>query len=386
MSRFLLPVFLLLVACGSTKQNPKNQSTEANMTADDAAPRAQLAKARFTTAVDQRRYRIAAPPLTEFLPDDDVIYMVGKIKKVPTNATIEVRWFLDSDPVPQAVSDVRGSATYQFIASFSPPEDRFRPGAYMARVYVNNREVGARPFSVKEDDLSRNGPVVHEVAISTKITRKMHAKKPSTKFERNPSKLFASFEVTNLEHDAIAEVNWYRDSTPFHRQTITLSGNQRYATHIGSGEGLPGGDYAVEISIDEKVLANRRFVIASDSNGPAIDAIALGLELDKNNMPIHPASTFTVDTDIIQCGLSFLDLSPETTLVIQWIKIGSSESAHEEEETILYVNQLDLPWGGSGTLGANWKPYDIEPGSYKVAVLVGEETMAESPFEVVETK
>jgi hypothetical protein len=37
-------------------------------------------------------------------------------------------------------------------------------------------------------------------------------------------------------------------------------------------------------------------------------------------------------------------------------------------------------------LGANWKPYDIEPGYYKVAVLVGEETMAESPFEVVETK
>ncbi len=384
MSRFLLPVFLLLVACGGVKLSPKKTSSEAKMTADGVVPRAQLNKARFTTAVDARRYRIAAPPLTEFLPDDGVIYMVGKIKKVPTNAVIEVRWFLRSDPVPQSVSDVRGSATYQFIASFRPPNGRFRPGAYMARVYVNNREVGARPFSVNEDDFSRHGPVVHEVAISAKITRNMQARKPSTKFASNPTKLFASFEVTNLENDAIAEVNWYRDSTPFHRQTITLSGNQRYATHVSSGKGLPGGDYTVEISVDEKVLANRRFVIASDSNGPAIDAIALGLELDKNNMPIQPVSTFTVDADIILCGLSFLDLSPETTLVIQWIKIGSSEN--EGEETILYMNQLDLPWGGSGTLGANWKPYDIEPGNYKVAVLVEEETMAESPFEVVDPK
>jgi hypothetical protein len=50
------------------------------------------------------------------------------------------------------------------------------------------------------------------------------------------------------------------------------------------------------------------------------------------------------------------------------------------------MNQLDLPWGGSGTLGANWRPYDIEPGQYKVAVLVGEETMAEFPFEIVDSR
>ena len=38
------------------------------------------------------------------------------------------------------------------------------------------------------------------------------------------------------------------------------------------------------------------------------------------------------------------------------------------------------------TLGANWQPYDIEPGKYKVAVLLGEETVAESPFEIVEVR
>jgi hypothetical protein len=254
----------------------------------------------------------------------------------------------------------------------------------MARVYVDNREVGARPFVVKEDDLSQHGPLVHEVAISAKVTRKMRARKPSTTFAKNPRTLFASFDVTNLESDAIAEVNWYRDDALFHSQTITLSGNQRYATHISASAGLPGGDYAVEIAVGEKALAHRRFVIASDSNPPSIHTIELGLELDKNNMPHQPVSTFTVDTEIIRCGLSFLDLAPETTLVIQWIKVGSSENG--EEETVLYMNQLDLPWGGTGTLGANWKPYDIEPGNYKVAVLVGKETMAESPFEVIDSQ
>jgi hypothetical protein len=384
MSRFLLLVFLLLIACGGVERSSKTQSTEAKMTADDTALRAQLDKAQFTTAVDERRYRIAAPPLTVFLPTDDVIYIVGKIKKVPTNADIEVRWFLRSDPTPQATSSVQGSATYQFVASFRPSEDRFRPGAYMARVYVNNREVGARSFAVKEDDYSQQGPLVHELAISGKVTRKMQAKKPSTTFEKDTKKLFVSFDVTNLESDVDAEVNWLRNNAPFHNQTITLSGNQRYASHISSSDGLPGGDYIVEISVDKKVMAHRRFIIASDSNEPTIDTIALGLELDKNNMPIRPLSTFPTDTEIIQCGLSFLDLSPETTLVIQWIKIGSSEDG--EEETVLYMNRLDLPWGGTGTLGANWKPYDIEPGNYKVAVLVGEETMAESPFEIVDSQ
>jgi hypothetical protein len=384
MSRFLLLIFLLLVACGGVKTSPKTQVAEAKMTAEDAVSRARLDKAQFTTAVDQRRYRIAAPPLTVFLPTDEIIYMVGKIKKVPTNASIEVRWFLRSDPTPQTVSSVQGSATYQFVASFRPSEDRFRPGAYMARVYVNNREVGARPFAIKEDDYSRQGPLVHELAISAKVTRKMQAKNPNTTFKNNTKKLFVSFEVSNLESDADAEVNWYRDNAPFHSQTITLSGNQRYAAHISSGEGLPGGDYAVEITVDEKVMANRRFVIATDSNEPTINAIALGLELDENNMPVRPLSAFSVDTEIIQCGLSFLDLSPETTLVIQWIKIGSPEEG--VEDAVLYMNQLDLPWGGSGTLGANWKPYDIEPGNYKVAVLMGEETMAESPFEIVDSQ
>ncbi len=384
MPRLLLLVFLLPIACGGVKKSSETQAAEARMTAEDAASRARLDKAQFATAVDERRYRIAAPPLTVFLPTDDVIYMVGKIKDVPTNAAIEVRWFLRSDPVPQTVSNVRGSATYQFVASFQPSEERFRPGAYMARVYVNNREVGARSFAVKEDAYSQQGPVVHELAISTKVTRKMQARKPNTTFKKDTEKLFVSFEVTNLESDADAEVNWYLNNEPFHSQTITLSGNQHYAAHILSTEGLPGGDYAVEITINEKVMGHRRFVIATDAVNPAIDAIALGLELDKNNMPVRALSTFPVDTEIIQCGLSFLDLMPETTLIIQWIKIGLPENG--EAETVLYMNQLDLPWGGSGTLGANWRPYDIEPGQYKVAVLVGEETMAESPFEIVDSQ
>jgi hypothetical protein len=212
----------------------------------------------------------------------------------------------------------------------------------------------------------------------------MQARKPSTTFKKDTEKLFVSFEVTNLESDADAEVNWYLNNEPFHSQTITLSGNQHYAAHILSTEGLPGGDYAVEITIDEKVRGHRRFVIATDAVNPTIDAIALGLELDKNNMPVRARSTFPVDTEIIQCGLSFLDLMPETTLIIQWIKIGLPENG--EAESVLYMNQLDLPWGGSGTLGANWRPYDIEPGQYKVAVLVGEETMAEFPFEIVDSR
>ena len=79
MPRLLLLVFLLPIACGGVKKSSETQADEARMTAEDAASRARLDKAQFATAVDERRYRIAAPPLTVFLPTDDVIYMVGKI-------------------------------------------------------------------------------------------------------------------------------------------------------------------------------------------------------------------------------------------------------------------------------------------------------------------
>lgn len=385
MLRFLPLSLALLVACAGTTRKTGHPHTEKTaLNAEDMAPRARLDRAQFATAVDAKRYRIAAPPSTDFVPTDDVIYLVGKIRSLPTNAAIEVRWFHHSDSVPQAVSDTRGSATYQFIASFHPNGERFRPGAYTARVYVNHREVGSRPFTVLEDELARSGPAIHDVAISTRVTRKMQAKKPRTAFKKHPAKLFATFDVTNLDNDVVAEVDWYRNDEPFHSQTITLSGNQRYGAHIASAGGLPGGEYTVAVSVEDRILARQAFAIASDVQKPTIDAIALGLELDQNNRPIHPVSEFTVETAAIHCGLSFVNLSPETTLVIQWIKI--EPPADKQEESVLYMNRMELPWGGTGTVGANWQPYDIEPGKYKVAVLLGEETVAESPFEVVDVR
>jgi hypothetical protein len=97
---------------------------ELRLSAEDLDRPPSLTKGELTTAVDEKRYRVAAPPRREFSVGQRTIYLVGRISDISADATIEVRWFKDSIASPLFVSAVRASDSYQFIASFSPDEQR----------------------------------------------------------------------------------------------------------------------------------------------------------------------------------------------------------------------------------------------------------------------
>ncbi|MCP4602664.1 MAG: hypothetical protein GY847_19475 [Proteobacteria bacterium] len=386
MSRLIMISFVLVTACGGAEQgtDPTSASkpesleeSEASYTAQDLVPRAVIVRADLTTAVDAKRYRATAPIASEFTATEPVIYLVGRLKRVPTDSTIEVHWFLDAFAKPLLISHVQGSDSYQFVASFRPTERKFVRGSYTARVFVGDLEVGGRSFVIRDKEIESKGSRVRRVQLSKKVTSKMKAVRPTTKFKKDAKRICVSFGVTGVDHGVVAEVQWLRGDEIFHSEDVTLDGDKRYATNIHSMMGLPNGSYEVKILILNKVLAKKSFQIGKSSTGTAIDALELGLELRANNMPVKSKRAFKRDTPVIQCGLRFLDLPPNTVIEIQWIQI------EEDGDVVRYMNRSNFASGGSGTMGAAWEPtHELDPGEYKTIVVINGEAMAEEEFKI----
>jgi hypothetical protein len=386
-------VFLVFfIGCGgAAKRTTDLEGTDYDqLTGEDMIPQGIVSKADFTTAVDEKRYRAAAPITNDFRPTQGIIYLVGKLKRVPSHANIQVKWFLRNDSIPQATSTVRGSATYQFIASFSPQKQEFVSGAYIAKIYVDGKEIGARTFTIRGENEyipTNDSQRVSNVVISAGVNAEMQANRQARRFNHKTKKIFVSFDVAGADSSVKGQIRWHRDDVVFHRQNLSLGTNRRYSAHIASSEGLPAGNYRVEVFMGRRFMTERKFTIVDDSEhaGSTIDNLALGQELNSNNMPIDPTSTFTRGIQVILCGFRFLELPPETILLVNWIKVDKAENeGAEDTETVLYTNQTHLPQGGSGTLGANWQPYDLSAGSYKVAIVIGDEVLAQAPFDIVD--
>ncbi len=376
---------MLSAACGGSKNTPVNDPTAeeevpVEYTAEDMVPRAVLERAELTLAIDEKRYRAAAPIQTQFQPSDKVIYFVGKLKRVPTDATIEVRWMLDSDPSPMLVSDVQGSDSFQFAASFSPTEAEFYPGTYQARVFVDDRDVGGAAFVIGNPDPMANSLTVSNVAFSSAVSDAMKPKKPSDKFRSGTKKLYVSFDVKGTSPGAIADVVWYRGEQSFHESELEIGRNQRYGAHVDSPDGFPDGEYRAEIRVGGNTAAEKRAVIGSKTGtGPTVDAIAFGLVLKENNMPKKAMSSFRRDTSVIQCGFRFVDLPPGSVIEVQWVHCTP------EGDNLLFRNVSNLDSGGTGTMGAPWQPgYELDRGNYKVVISVNSEQLGEESFTIEE--
>jgi hypothetical protein len=381
---FLIP-FTLMLACGGSPSNTDtadqllgNQERAERISSEDLAPRPTVARADLTTAVDEKRYRAAAPPAKEFHPKKTkVIYLVGRLKNVPTDSTIEVHWFLDSESRPMLISHIQGSENYQFIASFSPTDRVFIQGSYSARIIINETDIGGVPFTIQDEKGLRAEPEIQGLKISQAVSRKMKAKGTGTQFKEGTDKLFVSFKIRGIDPSTPCEIHWYRGDKPFHYEEIILAGERRYAAHIVSPTGLPTGKYRVEIEILHERVASQSFTVGSASEGPAIDVIAFGLTLNADNMPEKSMTSFKRNTSVIQCGIRFLDLPPDSVIEIQWTMI------EEDGETVIYTNRSQLVSGGSGTMGAAWEPTrELNPGTYKAVVVLSGEKIGEETFEI----
>ncbi len=383
----LLLAPLALAACGgaanSDIEDPSSRNDDdvkVRYSAGDFAARAELARAELTTEVDAKRYRASGPITSRFEKSEPVIYFVGRLKKVPTDATIEVRWFLDEDPRPMLVSNIQGSDNFQFIADFRPVEATFVEGTYSARVFINETDIGGTSFAIGDPAaaLSVSAEMVSKVKFSKQVTGDMKPKKPNKQFKSGTKKLYVSFDVKGAPRNAVADIHWYRGEEGFHSGEVVLQGNRRYGVHVESPSGLPDGEYKVEIYVAQQLMKTATVKIGKGGgSGPSIDDIALGLTLKGDNMPKRRLSRFKRDTTVIQCGLRFLDLPVDSVIEIQWLAM------EDDGEVLLYRNRSNLSTGGSGTMGAAWEPtYELTPGSYKVAVLVNDEPLGEESFEI----
>lgn len=379
--RHLLTVMAaFVVACGSTAPPPQSSEDERpKLSAEDFAPRPRLLRAEVTTEVDPSRYRALAPPTSVFRTDLDQLFLVGKLKDVPTDATIEVKWFLDAVSAPVLESTMAADVA-DFIATFAGVDGDFDPGAYTVRIYVDGKEVGAVPFRIDRFETD-SGLRASKITFSKKLNGKLKAKRAKKQFQTGTDKVWVSFDIAGTEPGRHLAVRWFRGDELFHESHVDIGRDKRYAAHVFAPEGLPSGDYTVELESGDMVLAQSSFMVGNASKGPLIEEIALGTKVrDRTNMPEERLSIFERDTGAIHCGLRFLDLPPETTLEIRWTRVVSDR---KDDGQLLYINRSVLPAGGSGTMGAAWQPEaTLLPGHYKAVVVANDEVLAEQDFEV----
>jgi hypothetical protein len=375
-------VLAVLAGCGGGTRKRGGDvddptAEELRLGAEDLEPRAVLKRAELTTAVDARRYRCLEPPRTEFEPGEHPIYFVAMLKNVPTDSTIEVRWFKDSDPRPLLVRDVQGSEKYEFISTFSPPDAEFAPGTYTVRVYVKNEEIGAETFTILGDDPFATGVGVTGLKLSSSVGSGMKPKQPRKRFKKGSRRIYATFYVGGAPSGAHVTARWLRNGNAFHVEELDIPDDGRYAAQIFSGSGLPNGAYEVVLEWDDGGPLKSEFQIGDAAAGPSIDAVALGHELGDDNMPVEEIDEFRRNDEAILCGLRFLDLPPGSVITIEWTKVD------EDGDSVYHTTRTSVPSGGSGTLGAIWEPNNaFEPGDYKAVVIVGEEPAVEAPFTI----
>ncbi len=380
MRRLLAVITAFFMACGSAPPEASGPDDERpRLDALDLAPRAELLRAEVTTEVDERRYRALAPPTSSFRTDQDRLYLVGKLKNVPPEATVEVRWFLDSVSEPVLVSTMSADLA-DFIATFRGADGGFDPGAYTVRVYVDDRAVGAVPFLIER---STPGSAVRAtgVTLSKSLNQKLKAKRSTRQFRKGTGTVWVSFNIKGTEPGRHLTVRWLRGRELFHEAVVDIGRDKRYAAHVAAPQGLPSGVYTVELEMGDAVLAQRSFTVGKASKGPLIEDIALGTEPGaQTSMPKDRLLIFERTTGAIHCGLRFLDLPPETTLEIRWTRLIPEGKADAQ---LLYVNRSVVPAGGSGTMGAAWQPEaTLLPGHYKAVVIANDEVLAEQDFEV----
>lgn len=384
---YLLCFSSLCAACGGTSPSAATGSTTASsdMADDDVRPerltaddvyRAELLNGEFTDEVDEKRYRAIGNVLSEVTPRQRIVYFVGKLRRVPTQAKIQVRWYHNQVAEPMVVNDVHGSDTFSFVSSFTPPGPKFIPGEYTVQVTVNDRVVGTREFRVKGVDPFSAGLQVSGLKISRKLHRRTMAPiQPETRFNA-ATRLHASFRVKNCMSPTSLTVNWYRGGSLFSESTISVDGNGMFNANVESPDGLPNGQYTVAVEHEDMVIAETRFAVGKDSLGPVIDAIALGKEPGRGAMPKQEVSQFRKGTGAVYLGLRFLDLEPNSEIQVDWVLLDGSA------ESVYHTVKSHVAAGGSGTMGAEWSPGEIYPGSYKAVVYINQEPAAEKEFTV----
>jgi hypothetical protein len=375
-------------SCGGAPKNggkaaAKPADAMPEMTAEDVTPRAVVVSAELTTEVDEQRYLATGPILQEFPPAQKAIFLVGKLKRVPTQARIEVRWFRDADPKPLLVSKVIGSDTFSFVASLHPTGRTFIPGPYSARVFVDDREVGGPSFTVTGVPPSVSGAKVTGLKISTAVGGKMKPKSPSSQFRSGVKKLYATFAVESAAEGARAAVQWFRAGEPFHEETVDVAPAGRFGAEVTAPDGLPDGEYTVVVALDGAELVETGFQVgdvAAVGSGPRVDRLAFGRAIGADNMPTAEVEFFSRQDDAVRCGLRFLDLPPGSEISIQWTAVGDSGS----DPIVYHTTKSAVPSGGSGTMAAEWRQpaSGFEPGRYKVSVLVGGAVLAEREFTI----
>jgi len=382
----ILLVLALLTGCGGGSARGRGAGAggadeptaeEVRLTAGDVGPRPVLKRAELSTEIDERRFKCLAPARTEFEPREHPIYLVAMLKDVPTDSTIEVRWYKDSDSRPQLVRDLQGSDKYEFVSSFSPAGAEFVPGTYTVRVYVKDEEIGAKSFTILGEDPFAGGAKLRDLKLSAKVKSGMRPAQPARQFKKGTRKVYATFEVAGAPAGIFVTVTWTRNGAAFHDEGLEIPSDGRFGAQIESSSGLPDGTYQVEVSWDDGSPLRTSFSVGNVAAGPSIDAFALGYELGEGNMPVKELTTFRRRDEAILCGLRFLDLPPDSVIVIEWTRV------EEDGDSVYHTTRTAVPSGGSGTLGAGWEPNGrFEPGSYKAVVIIGEETLAEVPFTI----
>ena len=385
---YLLSIFatvgLLAASCGGSAQKTAVMSSEdreieqeSKLDEHDMESRAILKKAELTTEADDKRMRVLGEVQDEFKPSEKTIYLVATLKRVPTQAQIQVRWYKDNLKDPLLVAEISGSDTFSFVSSFSPTDKKFISGTYSVRIFVNDQETGGTSFTITGKDPFANGPKISRLKISPKVSSKMKPRKAAKKFKSGTRKLFATFNVSNALPQAHLLINWYREGSLFNEHTMTVEGSGRFGSDVNSPSGLPDGKYKVEIELDGNIAAKTSFVIGKASGEPAVDKVILGLSTGRDNMPKKEKTIFKAGVSVIFCGLRFLDTHPGSVITVQWNLV------EEDGESLYHTTRTSVATGGSGTMGAKWAPdSSIEPGNYRVVVLINDEEHASVDFEV----
>ena len=382
-------ILMLLPACGGSGPGATASSASASaddvntegmppaerLTADDVY-RAELIQTDLTDEVDEKRYKAIGDVLSEISPRQRIIYFVGKLRRVPTQARIQVLWYHDQVAEPMVVNDVHGSDTFSFVSSFTPPGPRFIPGNYTVKVTVNDRVVGTKSFVVKGEDPFAAGLQVKNLQVAKKLNKKTGALiNPDTKF-KSASILHAGFMVKNCMSPTKLTVYWYRGESLFSESPISVDGNGRFTANVESPKGLPNGVYRLEVEHENQVIAETTFAVGNASLGPSIDTIEIGEEEGRGGMPKRGSDTFKSGIGALFLGLRFLDMPLNSEIQVDWVMVdGESESVYHTVKSV-------LPHGGSGTMGANWTPGEIYPGNYKAVIYVNGERSSEKAFTV----
>ncbi|TFH36125.1 MAG: hypothetical protein E4G93_02655, partial [Dehalococcoidia bacterium] len=297
---------------------------------------AELSEATMCLSVDSLSQPV--DPTDTFGVNTPEIFCSVKLSNAPEDTEVLSEWVYVKGEVAGVTDYVidtlslttDGTRYLQF--SLGIPDGGWPVGEYKLVLYVDGKEKVSLPFTVSASAILPGGASLSEATMALGVDANSKPVNPTTTFDSRTPEIFCSVLVSNAPAGTQVLSEWYYVSGELQGVTnmlidsfpLAVEGTQyiQFSLPIGP-EGWPAGQYRLKLYLNGAPEEALSFTI-----NPAPITATMAMNIDANNQPVNPTTTFPAGVEKVWTVVFINDVAPGTKLLVEWYEVGGAVDAY----------------------------------------------------------